>query len=823
MDEPEAPRAPLGALVALCHEDEPRLRHLHRVPARAGRAVDLPEWVDPGLAMALSGTGVHRIWAHQAEAAEAAYRGRHVVVATGTASGKSLAYLLPGLTAVAEGARAPGGRAATVLYLAPTKALAADQATRIGGLMVPGVRAATYDGDTPPEERRWIRAHANVVLTNPDLIHHSLLPRHQAWGPFLRALRFVVVDECHAYRGIFGSTVALVLRRLRRVLERYRARPTFVLASATVADPAEHASELIGMPVHAVVEDASPRGALDVAFWEPPIVEATDGSVRRRSANAEAADLLAGLVGSGVQTLAFARSRVGVESVASAAARTLAEVGVSTARAGPLAELGTPTPSGGPAQASLVAAYRGGYLPEERRALEADLRTGRLRGLAATNALELGIDIHGLDAVVMAGWPGRLASLWQQAGRAGRRGADALAVLVAADDPLDAYVLAHPDLVFGAPIERTIVNPRNPRLMATHLPAAAYERPLTEADAAVFGDGISGVLDDLVAEGVLRRRPTGWYWPVDSPPEPGSLRGAGPVVAVVEEHSGRVIGTVDRPGALVHVHPGAVHVHQGTAYVVLDLDLEGGVARVVRGDPGWTTRAQSHSQFELGQPLRTDRSGPVTVALGEVTVRTRVTSFQRRLPSGEVLGVHALDLPEQVLVTEGMWWTVDPDHLRTAGVPADALPGAAHAAEHAAIGMLPLFATCDRWDIGGVSSAENPQTGLPTIVIYDGFPGGAGYAAHGHSILREWLAATHAALVGCPCESGCPRCVVSPKCGNGNNPLDKTGAATLLAVTLAALDVEGPDPHADLPGPAVGPIGGSPSATVELAAVRLES
>ncbi len=715
--------------------------------------------------MALAGDGVERLWCHQAEAAQAAYEGRHVVLATGTASGKSLAYLLPGLTAAAEGARAPGGRAATVLYLAPTKALAADQAARIAALAVPGVRAATYDGDTAAEERRWIRAHANVVLTNPDLLNHSLLPRHELWAPFLRALRYVVIDECHSYRGIFGSTVALVLRRLRRVLSRYRCAPTFVLASATVADPAAHASTLIGMPVHPVTDDASPRAGLDFAFWEPPVVERADGAPRRRSTIVETADLLAGLVGSGVQTLAFARSRVGAETVASAATRRLDEAG----------------------HAAPVAAYRGGYLPEERRALEGDLRSGRLRGLAATNALELGIDIHGLDAVVMAGWPGRLASLWQQAGRAGRRGTEALAVLVAADDPLDAYVLTHPEMVFGAPIERTVVNPGNRRLLAAQLPAAAYECPLTVDDAALFGSGMREVLADLVGAGVLRRRPAGWFWPTETPPVPVSLRGEGAVVTIVEDGTGRVVGTVDRPGALVHVHPGAVHVHQGVAHVVLDLDLDAGVARVVRGDPGWSTLAQSRSQFELGSARSVSSAGGVTLGLGELTIRTRVTAFQRRLPSGEVLGIHALDLPEQVLVTEGVWWSVDPAALDEAGVTADAVPGAAHAAEHAAIGMLPLFATCDRWDIGGISTAEDPRTGLPTIVVYDGFPGGAGYAEHGHGIVGDWLRATHATLIGCPCAAGCPRCVVSPKCGNGNQALDKAGAITLLGVTLAGL------------------------------------
>lgn len=752
---------PVAAAVDLaCREGAGRVRHLERIPARTADVAPLPGWLDPGLAMALHGAGIGQLWRHQRTAADLVAAGRHVVLATGTASGKSLGYLLPALTALAEGSRAPSGRAATALYLAPTKALAADQAARIGALLVPGVRPATYDGDTPADERRWIREHANLVLTNPDLVHHSLLPRHAQWGSFLRALRFVVVDECHAYRGIFGSTVALVLRRLRRLLTRYRSDPVFVLASATVGDPAGHARDLTGLPVTAVVEDGSPRGELGFLLWEPPLVPAADGGQRRRSVASESATLLAGLVGSGVQTLAFARSRAGAETVAGAAARLL----------GP----GSDRPP--------VAAYRGGYLPEERRLLEAELRSGRLRGLAATNALELGIDIHGLDAVVMAGWPGRIASVWQQAGRAGRGGDGAVAVLVGADDPLDGYVLDHPEVLFGAPVERTVINPGNPRLLAAHLTAAAHEKPLTEADAEFFGPGMGGALDALVAAGRLRRRPAGWFWPHDSAPDAGSLRGTDAVVTIVEQRSGRVVGTVDAGAAHVQVHPGAVHVHQGVSFVVTDLDLDLAVATVTRGDPGWSTVAASRSSVDLGDPRVGCDLGAVRAHLGPVTARTRVVSFQRRLPTGEVIGQHRLDLPERVLPSEGVWWTIDPNALAEAGIAAEDVPGAAHAAEHAAIGMLPLFATCDRWDIGGVSTECHPQTGVPTIVVYDAYPGGAGYAAHGFRVAAPWLRATRDAVAGCPCEAGCPRCVHSPKCGNGNAPLDKPGAVALLSL-----------------------------------------
>ena len=496
-------------------------------------------------------------------------------------------------------------------------------------MAVPGVRAATYDGDTPPDERRWIRDHANVVLTNPDLLHHSLLPGHERWSRFLRSLEYVVVDECHVYRGVFGSHVAAVLRRLRRVAARYGASPTFVLASATVSEPATHASRLIGMPVAAVTDDGSPRGAMTFALWEPGTV---DG--HRRSATTEAAEILAELVLDGVQAVAFARSRAGAEALATNARRRVEH--------------------DDPARAEGVAAYRGGYLPQDRREIERGLRDGSVRGLAATNALELGIDVSGLDAVVMAGWPGRRASLWQQAGRAGRSGEESLAVLVAADDPLDTYLVRHPEAIFGAAVEATVLDPHNPHVLAPHLAAAAAELPLGESDLPMFGPDARRLLDALVASGILRRRPSGWFWArEDRPAEHISLRGASDVVAVVEARTGRVLGTVDEASSHAQVHTGAVHVHQGDTWVVTELDLEARAAHVVRGDPGWSTHAQSVSRFDILGRERTERRARVEVSFGTVRVTSQVTGFLRRLPSGEVLGTHPLDLPERAADHEG--------------------------------------------------------------------------------------------------------------------------------------------------------------------------
>lgn len=713
----------------------------------------------PEVYASLAGAGIRTLWSHQREGMDLAWAGTDVVVSTGTASGKSLVYLVPTLSSVVAGLGSATGRGATALYLSPTKALAADQLARLDALTVPAVRSATYDGDTPAEERRWAREHAHVILSNPDLVHHSLLPRHRQWSRFLRALRFVVVDECHVYRGVFGSHVSAVLRRLRRVCARYGADPTFVLASATVAEPAAHGGALIGRPVRAVTEDGSPRSALTAALWEPRSDEDTGSRV---SATTEAAALLADLVETGAQTVAFARSRAGAEALATSARRRL------EGRDEPVLAAG-------------VAAYRGGYLPAERRLLERDVRAGAIRGLAATNALELGVDVAGLDAVIVAGWPGRRASLWQQWGRAGRAGRPALGLFVAADDPLDAYLIRHPEAIFGEPVEQTVMDPGNPRVLAPHLAAAAAEVPLTEDDLELFGPHARGVLDRLTDAGILRRRPTGWYWArEDRATDHVSLRGVTSVVSIVERASGRVVGTVDEESAHQQVHTGAVHVHQGETYVVTGLDLDSGVATVVRGDPGWSTTAQSRSEFRIERVDRTTSAPGAEVSYGAVRVTGQVTSFVRRLPSGEVIGQHALDLPERTLRTMAVWWTQTEESLEEAGVPPDTIPGAAHAAEHAAIGMLPLMATCDRWDIGGVSTGAHPDTGRPTILVYDGYPGGAGFSERAFGQWSAWVSATATRIAECPCERGCPSCVQSPKCGNGNEPLDKAGAVRLL-------------------------------------------
>jgi DEAD/DEAH box helicase domain-containing protein len=755
--------------------------HVEHLPARAGRPVAWPSWVSPDLITALAAQGVPAPWEHQAAAASLAWDGTHVVVATGTGSGKSLAYQMPALTRLLTDPRA------TTLYLSPTKALAADQLRAVARLGLEGVRPATYDGDTVREEREWIRQHSRFILTNPDMLHHAMLPGHARWGAFLRRLSYVVIDECHTYRGVFGSHVAHVLRRLRRLAATYGASPTFVLASATSGDPADAASRLTGVDVQAVTDDASPRGAVTFALWEPPLLPSEPAPVPhprtgddvgaglppvRRSALRETADLLTDAVVGGTRTLAFVKSRRGAEVVATMARRSLDEAV--------------------PGLGDRVAAYRGGYLREDRRAIEQALLSGELLALASTNALELGVDLVGLDAVLICGYPGTRASLWQQAGRAGRAGGEALAVLVARDDPLDTYLVHHPDALFGRPVEATVLDPANPYVLGPQLCCAASEAALTRADLALFGPSAEAAVEALTANGALRKRPSGWYWTHRGRPDV-DLRGTGGApVSVVESATGRLLGTVDPASSHAMLHPGAVHLHQGVSYVVDDLDLDDAVALVHAEEPDWTTHARDVTNLSVVNVRSYVDAGPVGLFLGDVDVTGQVVSYQRRrIGSGEVIDTRPLDLPVRELRTVAVWFTVSPRSLAAAGVEFADVPGALHAAEHAAIGLLPLTATCDRWDIGGLSTAQHADTDAPTVFVYDGHPGGAGFAERAYGTAAAWLRATREAIATCGCEAGCPSCVQSPKCGNGNNPLSKDAAVTVLDVVLAALPADG--------------------------------
>lgn len=760
---------------------ESTLTHQETIPARPARFSDWPDWVLPELKEHLIDSGITRPWIHQTRTAEAAWAGRDVVVATGTSSGKSLGYQLPILTRLAQ------DPTACALYLTPTKALGSDQlqAALSFTSAIPALRTihpAPYDGDTPTESRSGIRDQARFVFTNPDMLHASLLGSHQRWARLLRKLSFIVVDECHSYRGVFGANVALVLRRLLRMAARYGSTPTIILASATAADPQDSARRLTGREVEAITEDGAPTGSRMVALWEPGFIEGAeglDGAPVRRAATTEAAGLMAVTVAEGARTLTFVRSRRGAEIIA---LRTQEELG----------SLGRPD------FGRRIASYRAGYLAEDRRKLEKMLDEGELLGVATTNALEMGIDVGGLDAVITAGFPGTVASFWQQAGRAGRRGQGSLVVLVSRDDPLDTYLVHHPEALLGRPVEKSVFNPANPYLLRGHMYCAAVEAPLTESDVAAFG--AQQVVNELTELGLLRRRPRGWF-PVprangeDELPTPETAHtsvairgGSGHEVMIVDATDGRLLGTVDAARAATQVHTGAVYLHQGQSFVIDELNLDDYLALAHPDTPDYSTSAQSTTDIRIlsqpGDDELINYSPGLWVANVEVEVTDQVTGYIVRFPDGTV-GEHIpLELPEQRLVTRAVAYTVDPAVLTAAGVTAGDTPGALHAAEHAAIGLLPLIATCDRWDIGGVSTALHTDTGLPTVFVYDGHPGGAGFADEGFARFPEWIEATFEAVRSCGCESGCPSCVQSPKCGNGNNPLDKAAALKLLGALV---------------------------------------
>jgi DEAD/DEAH box helicase domain-containing protein len=754
--------------------NEHPLRHVADLSPRQGRLQPWPQWADRDVVRAFHDRGIEAMWSHQLAASDLAHDGRHVVLSSGTASGKSLAYQLPILTALKANPRA------RALYLSPTKALGHDQLRSAIALTeaVPGlddVAPCSYDGDSPGEVRRFARERSRWIFSNPDMIHLSLLRNHARWAVFLRNLQFIVVDECHYYRGVFGSNVAMILRRLLRLCTRYTSAPTVIFASATTAQPAATASELIGQTVAEVTEDGSPQGARTVALWEPALREdivGENGAPVRRSAGAEAARVMADLIAEGARTLTFVRSRRGAELTALGARARLEDIA--------------------PELAERVASYRAGYLAEDRRALERALAEGELRGMATTNALELGVDIAGLDAVVLAGFPGTVTSFWQQAGRSGRRGQSALIVLIARDDPLDTYLVHHPAALLDKPIERVVIDPGNPYVLGPQLLCAATELPLTDMEVRIWN--AEAVAETLVDDGLLRRRPSGYFPTPGVDPHPAvDIRGSsGGQIAILEAGTGRLLGSAGVGQAPASVHPGAVYLHRGETYVVDSLDFEDGIAFVHSEDPGYTTFARELTDIAVtGQGERTTY-GPVTIGLVPVAVTNTVIGYLRRRLDGEVIDFVELDMPTRTLDTVAVMCTITPEALEHNGIDLLRVPGSLHAAEHAAIGLLPLVASCDRGDIGGVSTAVGPVQGLPTIFVYDGYPGGAGFADRGFRKIQTWWGATAAAIEACECPVGCPSCVQSPKCGNGNDPLDKQGALGVLRLVLGELAGDAP-------------------------------
>ncbi len=719
---------------------------------RKARPVGLPDGLDPGLVAALGRAGIERLYSHQLAAYEAAARS-NLVITSGTASGKSLAFNLPVLDGIA---RQPKNRA---LYLYPTKALAQDQARKLAQLRPPGLREAIYDGDTPREERPAIRRANNLVLTNPDMLHVGILPHHKSWGDFFANLGWVVVDEAHTYRGVFGSHVANVLRRLRRVARAYGAEPRFLLASATIANPVELAERLVGTPFELIDDDGAPRAGREIAMWNPPLLDKATGA--RRSALSEAADLLAELVSQGVRTICFLKSRRGIELIQRFARENLER-------------------RGKPELAARIAPYRGGYTPQQRREIEDRLSRGELLAVVATDALELGIDVGELDAAICVTFPGTVASLRQMWGRAGRR-RRGLAVYVAGQDALDQFFCRHPEEFLERPVEAAILDHANEQIAGRHLIAAAYELPLSDEDAEVFGLEWRERAERLLVAGELRQAgakllPRRNDFVASRIP----LRSASAEsVAVIERESGEMLGLVEAERAFTTIHPGAIYLHLGRSYEVERLDIDQRRAVVSSFDGDWYTRPKKETEIYIERIHEQRQAAGVELNFGEVSVSEQVIAFQRvSISDQEPIDIVALELPEQNFVTQALWYVL-PDRLSGA-LPPDVLLGALHATEHGQIAVLPLIAMCDRWDIGGLSTNVHFQTGRSTIFIYDGHPGGVGITRRGYEKF-EWLLDDAERLIAeCPCESGCPSCVQSPKCGNLNEPLHKAGALELM-------------------------------------------
>jgi DEAD/DEAH box helicase domain-containing protein len=721
-------------------------------PARPAVFTPFPGDLDPRVQSALIGAGISGLYSHQADVWEAAQRGDHVCVSTGTASGKSLAFTLPVLAAVCE------RKTARALYIYPTKALAQDQARalRTYGL---GLRPAVYDGDTPKEQRHLVRRFANPILTNPDMLHIGVLPNHRRWADVLSNLTHVVIDEAHTYRGVFGSHVALVLRRLRRVCALYGSEPQFLLASATIANPAEACAALTGLDVRVVDRDGAPRAPRRVAFWDTPLLDEAEGT--RGSALGEAAGLLAALTARGLRTICFVKSRKASELVYRFARESLEAAGRGDV-------------------ADRLAPYRAGYTAEERRRIEADLISGQLLGVVATEALELGVDVGLLDCALAVGFPGTVASLRQQWGRAGRRG-EGLALLVPGADALDRYFINHPDALLGRANEAAILDPTNPEIRIGHLRAAACELPLVPGDDDVLGAGALEAAEALVEAGELVRTPGGLAWRgAGSPAGAVSLRsGSMDAIAVVEQPSGALLGMLEQERAFSTVHEGAVYLHRGETYHADTLDLSDRVALVSKFDGPWYTQPRRETETSIMRALsEPERCCGVDLTYGVVEVSDQVVAYERRsLPEQRRLDTIPLDLPARHFSTRALWF-VPPDELMEA-VGGDLL-GALHAAEHALISVLPLLAMCDRWDIGGLSTNIHPQTLRPTVFVYDGHAGGVGIAKRGHARFAELVASAARVVVDCRCREGCPSCVQSPKCGNLNEMLDKAAAGRLL-------------------------------------------
>jgi DEAD/DEAH box helicase domain-containing protein len=751
--------------VAVAHETEPwaalleqgrtdqRLVHDDFYDARSSRLTLVPGELSPGVTDALAKAGIQELYSHQSQALYDAFEGP-TIVTTGTASGKSLCFQLPTLQVLTA------DRTARALYLYPTKALAQDQARSLHAFgLHKQVRPAIYDGDTPRGERSAIRKRSNLILTNPDMLHVGILPNHPAWGELFANLAFVVIDEAHVYRGVFGSHVANVVRRLRRIAAIHGSEPRFLLASATIANPVELAERVTGLSgFNLVDQDGAPRASRRVAMWNPPLLDEELGI--RGSALYEAAEVFTELVSSGAKTICFMKSRKGVELILRHSIDRL-----------------------DPELAARIAPYRGGYTPQQRQDIQRRLSAGELLGVVATDALELGIDIGQLDAAICVTFPGTVASLRQMWGRAGRRGRG-LAVYIAGEDALDQFFCRHPGEFLGRAVEAAILDPHSPEIFAEHLLCAAHEAPLTDDDEPILGPSWREYAEDLTEAGLLRERATGFVprRADDYPAARTALRSASAdSFALIDASSGELFGTVELARAYGTVHEGAVYLHMGRSYRVLELDLAGRRALLEPFDGNYFTQAKREIMIYITRTHAQREPCGVTLSFGEIVYAETVLGYQRKgLQDHQVIDFQTLDLPTVEFSTRALWYELD-ELIGEEPFPPEMLLGALHALEHGQIAVLPLIAMCDRWDIGGLSTNAHPQTGVATIFIYDGHPGGVGITRRGYDEF-ERLVGDASRLIGeCPCRSGCPSCVQSPKCGNLNEPLSKRGALELLS------------------------------------------
>jgi len=744
-----------------------QISHIEHIPLRKAVYGELEHPLVKILESCLDDNGMLPLYTHQAEAVNVVRRGKNVMVATSSASGKTMCYNIPVMEAMVT------EKSSRALYLFPTTALAQDQLRTLRSQFTPDLispeQCNTFDGDTPQGERFEIKKNSRVLITNPDMLHIGILPNHQSWSRMLRRLRYVIVDEAHMYRGVFGSHVACILRRLRRLCEIYGARPQFICCSATIANPGEHAEKLVGLPFTVVNNDGSPHGGKDFVFWNPPLMD--DKKESRRSANSEATHLFSELVQQEIRTLTFARTRRLTELIYSYTRQKLAQIDHRLSQR--------------------IKPYRAGYLAEDRRKIEKDLFTGKLVGVVATTALEVGIDIGDLEATVLTGYPGSISSTWQQAGRSGRGKQKSLSFLIGTDNPLDQYFMRHPEDFFSKNFENALINPENPYILQAHLACAAWELPLGEHDRLYFGPALETEAVEMERQGLLRKRSDKWYYPpgMAYPSQSVSIRStSGKNYSIINTVENCMLETIESAMAFYQVHPGAIFLHQGDNYLVTKLDLESKVALVEPAEVNYYTRTTELSDLRIIKETQRQLCGPVGVCLGEVEVNSSVIGYRKKAQlTEEIIGEEPLDLPPQIFNTVSLWFDLPQSAIDRITSEKLDFHGGIHAVEHAAISMLPLFALCDRNDIGGVSTPFHPDTGKAQIFIYDAHPGGIGIAEKGFELIDQLWTATYRIIAECPCEQGCPSCIQSPKCGNNNEPLDKKAAITILEELLNPL------------------------------------